>query len=212
MHEHVIRALEVAAVKKSNVLLVGSHGCGKTYLVEKYIQSIKPKDVFWLPVNMTDEMLSQHFPGGVIIVIENLAEVKRQKLFALKNIIRRVPTIATIYPCPCGYRGDKRNVCYCTGAQVAAYKAGLSMILDEFDIVIDVGQPIVQETMQTLNARMTNTAAELLESAIRKLGLSLKTVHKIVTVAESIVELDGGETIDAEHIAEAIQYRPQIGE
>ncbi len=47
----------------------------------------------------------------------------------------------------------------------------------------------------------------LLEAAIRRLGLSGRGYHRILRVARTIADLDGTEALDAEHVAEAIQFR-----
>lgn len=50
-------------------------------------------------------------------------------------------------------------------------------------------------------------AAALLEAAIRRVGLSGRGYHRILRVARTIADLDGTEALDAEHLAEAVQFR-----
>lgn len=69
-----------------------------------------------------------------------------------------------------------------------------------------------------LNAQMTgklirkhcmlnNEAREILKLAMTKLRFSARAYDKILKVSRTIADLENKETIEAEHIAEAIQYR-----
>ena len=48
---------------------------------------------------------------------------------------------------------------------------------------------------------------KLLENAITRLGLSDRAHDRILKVARTIADLDGGANIEPRHLSEAIQYR-----
>jgi magnesium chelatase family protein len=67
----------------------------------------------------------------------------------------------------------------------------------------DMGSRQMQEA-----ARVAPDAADLLKMAITELNFSARAYDRILKVARTIADLDGGcETIGAAHVSEAIQYR-----
>ena len=57
------------------------------------------------------------------------------------------------------------------------------------------------------NCKIDGPSLDLLESAIDKLGLSARAYNRILKISRTIADLEGQETILANHIAEAVQYR-----
>ncbi len=55
---------------------------------------------------------------------------------------------------------------------------------------------------------LNKDAAELIKMAFDNLGLSARAYHKILKVSLTIADLAGSKKIKAEHVAEALQYRP----
>jgi magnesium chelatase family protein len=55
--------------------------------------------------------------------------------------------------------------------------------------------------------QLDDASRNLLEAAIRKLGLSARATDRILKVARTIADLAGDEDLKTNHVAEAIQYR-----
>jgi magnesium chelatase family protein len=55
--------------------------------------------------------------------------------------------------------------------------------------------------------RLGASCAQLLRSAILKFGFSARAANRIIKIARTIADLDGEQSIDPSHVAEAIQYR-----
>jgi magnesium chelatase family protein len=56
-------------------------------------------------------------------------------------------------------------------------------------------------------AKLTNNSKDLLDKAAIKLGVSARAYIRTVKVARTIADLDGSESIEPNHISEALQYR-----
>lgn len=57
------------------------------------------------------------------------------------------------------------------------------------------------------HCQIDNKSKDLLESAMKKLGLSARAYHRIQKIARTIADLEGADALTSSHIAEAIQYR-----
>jgi magnesium chelatase family protein len=73
------------------------------------------------------------------------------------------------------------------------------------------GTPRCNAEMQTHHIRqwcqLDEASRNVLEGAIRKLGLSARATDRILKVARTIADLAGNERLETQHVAEAIQYR-----
>ena len=54
-------------------------------------------------------------------------------------------------------------------------------------------------------------AEKLLKAVMQQLHLSARAFHRVLKLARTIADLAESELIAANHVAEAIQYRPRIG-
>ncbi|KOO11925.1 hypothetical protein AKJ18_26615 [Vibrio xuii] len=54
---------------------------------------------------------------------------------------------------------------------------------------------------------MDKKDAQFLESALHRLGLSIRAYHRIIKVARTIADLEGKVDIERAHLAEALVYR-----
>jgi magnesium chelatase family protein len=52
---------------------------------------------------------------------------------------------------------------------------------------------------------------KLLKAAVQQLHLSARAYHRVLKLARTIADLAGSEMIAANHVAEAVQYRPRVG-
>ncbi len=52
---------------------------------------------------------------------------------------------------------------------------------------------------------------KLLKVAMQQLHLSARAYHRVLKLARTIADLAGNEEIMANHVAEAVQYRPRVG-
>ena len=56
--------------------------------------------------------------------------------------------------------------------------------------------------------QLDQQASGMMASAMRQMNLSARVYHRILKLARTIADLSGSETIEVEHLAEALQYRP----
>jgi magnesium chelatase family protein len=63
----------------------------------------------------------------------------------------------------------------------------------------------VQETEQF--CMPTAEGEKLVRDALTRLGLSVRAYHRVLRLGRTIADLAGSETVTAQHLGEAIQYR-----
>ncbi len=78
----------------------------------------------------------------------------------------RFALVASMNPCPCGFRGTRDNDCRCDDAAVAKYVAKLSgPLLDRIDIHVDVARVAFDEMVSNARAESSSAIRERVISA-----------------------------------------------
>ena len=137
--------------------------------------------------------------------------------------------VATMNLCPCAGRGDPAAECSCSAQRLASFRDKLSRaLLDRFDLIVTVPRPRaaelaappaeasehVRDRVVTARRRLeaelprrTRAADELLGRAVERLPLSGRGRARVARVARTAAALAGAESVEAEHVAEALAYR-----
>jgi magnesium chelatase family protein len=132
--------------------------------------------------------------------------------------------------CPCGARGVPGAACACTAQRLQRHRERLSRaLLDRFDLALTVPRPRgvelagppgersaavaervadARDRLRTTRPALSPAADELLTRAVERLPLSGRGRARVVTVAVTIAALATAARVDAEHLAEALSYRP----
>lgn len=167
------------------------------------------------------EALRQPLEDGVVSIVR----VGGRALLPARFLL-----VATMNLCPCGARGDPAVECSCSPARIASYRARLSRaLLDRFDLVVlspraparelaaGPGEPSarVAERIQLARAALAERspplgakAQELLDRAVDRLPLSGRGRARVARLAATVAALAAAEEIAAEHVAEALSFRP----
>ena len=59
-------------------------------------------------------------------------------------------------------------------------------------------------------APLSPAVKELLNDSAERLALSARAYHRVIKIARTIADLENSENIEANHILEALQYRPKV--
>lgn len=57
---------------------------------------------------------------------------------------------------------------------------------------------------------LADDARQLMDLSVRRMQLSARAYHRVLKLSRTIADLDGVEIIQVTHVAEALQYRPQL--
>jgi magnesium chelatase family protein len=166
------------------------------------------------------EALRQPLEDGVV----SIARAEGRAVFPA-----RFQLVAAMNMCPCGGRGDRASDCVCSAQKLAAFREKLSRALvDRFDLVVAVPRPraaelsgssgepshVVRTRIMNAGERIragplprTDAASTLLDRAVERLPLSGRGRARVARVARTIAALAGSESVEEEHVAEALAYR-----
>jgi magnesium chelatase family protein len=166
------------------------------------------------------EALRQPLEDGIV----SIARVAGQAVFPARFVLA-----ATMNLCPCGARGDPAVECRCSPQKLAAYELKLSRaLLDRFDLVVHMPRPRgreldtspgepsttvrarvepAAERLRARRPRLGGEARDLLVRAVDTLPLSGRGRARVARVAATVAALAGADTVEAEHVAEALSYR-----
>jgi magnesium chelatase family protein len=220
--EHVKRAIEISVAGKHNLLIIGTKGSGLTTMI-KSVGSLMDKTAFVNPLNSKADLVKAVKEKSNIL-IDDLHNYPASTLKLLKYAKNECYMVAATLTCPCGHYNDLTTPCTCTVSKILKFKQSIPM--DAFDIIIEMMSPRSRDLSRAYKGETSKDALSrikamshytpltldepsrsLLDSAVQRLGISVKTYETIKQVARTIANLDHGEFIKAHHVAEAIQYR-----
>lgn len=158
---------------------------------------------------------------------------------AFHNQLLRLPCsfllVAATNPCPCGHFGTEM-ACDCTPGSLSKYQRRLQgPVIDRIDLQLHLNQVPHQQLLQNqsgisaaaaqklvsqirqkprvkpqqLLLQLSSTTNQLLNSASQKYQLSVRAIHTIIDVAQtiSLLQQEKVATIEPKHLLEALQYR-----
>jgi magnesium chelatase family protein len=120
-----------------------------------------------------------------VLFLDEFPEFKRNVLEALRQPLEdgdvtvsrvthaitfpaRFMLIAAMNPCPCGYWGDARRSCTCSGSQIHRYRSRISgPLLDRIDIHVEVPPVTIRELSMEREEEQSETIRERVVKARR---------------------------------------------
>ena len=149
--------------------------------------------------------------GGHSIQFIGSAKSQAESLLdALEDLSPTWPFSQAVMPCPCGYYGTANGtstVCTCSAEQIAEWRQENGFNDNGYAISVVIPDDNPEEVLKLVDTEgFDETAIHLLGGAVRQLGLSFKQASWAIEVAQTISRMAGAGSVQACHLAEAIQY------
>jgi len=58
--------------------------------------------------------------------------------------------------------------------------------------------------------KLKDEVRAMLDDSAERLGLSARAYHRVIKIARTIADLENSPEVEANHILEALQYRPRV--
>lgn len=108
-------------------------------------------------------------------------------------------------PCPCGNFTAPKLSCSCLLEDIQRHRSAFPSCKITIELVRPTFNELIQEKIIPKN--IDDTVKRLLETAYDKLFFTVQDIAHVLAVAYTIMAMDDGRNLEAQHIAEAIQYK-----
>ena len=168
--------------------------------------------------------------GSHTLAIIDCDGLDAEYLAAFKCIGGQPSKLQIVRCCPCGNWGRRDRKCTCTPKAVTRYRSQLKwQAAMRSDMVVTATPLRHNDIMSThlnepaaivhkrtvffattkAHKRVSPDAARLLKVATDKLRFNAKEQIQVLQVTNTIMNMDKRETIEAQHVAEAVQYKAE---